>query len=279
MMTASANAQTFRLEAIPSVTIPVTADKMTNLVFPEAIQAGVKVSAEIIAQKVHGVDNVIEIKALRRHFTSTNLTVYGKDGQLYSFVLRYVDDSSVLNFKVVPASGALIQLSGLPSNTLILRADAHWLEALPHHSYVSTRSERLSLHLTGIYVKDSLEWLVFCLSNRSALDFHPETIRFYLEDRKKVRRRAIQEVEIQPIYQDIPPSVGREKQRTLAMAFQPFHVPKAKRLICEFRGTDSRLIQLKLPGKRLYIFDPIPSRHTPSATGRSRSLSFSSWPA
>ena len=81
LTTASAYTQRFRLEAIPSVTIPVTADKMTNLVFPEVIQAGVKVSAEIIAQKVHGVDNVVEIKALRRHFTPTNLTVYGKDGQ------------------------------------------------------------------------------------------------------------------------------------------------------------------------------------------------------
>ena len=70
----------FRLEGISSAVIPVTADKMMNLVFPEAVQAGVKVSKEIIAQKVHGVENVIEIKALRRDFTTTNLSVYGGMG-------------------------------------------------------------------------------------------------------------------------------------------------------------------------------------------------------
>jgi hypothetical protein len=63
------------------------------------------------------------------------------------------------------------------------------------------------------------------------------------------------------------------------MAFEPFHISKGKRLICEFRGMDGRMIQLKLPGKRLHIFDPIPSRHMPSSAGRSRSSSFSSWPA
>jgi hypothetical protein len=279
LTTASAYTQSFRLEAIPSVTIPVTAEKMTNLVFPEAIQAGVVVSTEIIAQKVHSVDNVIEIKALRRHFTSTNLTVYGKDGLLYSFVLRYVDDSSVLNFRVLPASGATIQLSGLPSNIPTLREDGKELEARPEKLHLAVHAERLILRLTGVYSKDSLEWLTFNLSNRSALDFLPERMRFYLQDRKKVRRRAIQEVDIQPIYQDLPASIDHEKRSPLAMAFNPFNISKGKRLICEFRGMDGRMIQLKLPGKRLHIFDPIPSHRTPSSAGRSRSSSFSSWPA
>lgn len=104
-------------------------------------------------------------------------------------------------------------------------------------------------------------------------------MRFYLQDRKKVRRRAIQEVDIQPIYQDIPESIEREKRSALAMAFHPFYISKGKCLICEFRGMDGRLIQLKLPRKRLHIVEPILSPHTPSSAGRSRSSSFSSWPA
>jgi hypothetical protein len=254
--------QSFRLEAMPSVAIPVTLDKMTNLVFPEAIQEGVKVSAEIIAQKVHGVDNVIEIKALRRHFTATNLTVYGKDGQLYSFVLKYVDDTSVLNFRILPASGAFgivpasgapIQLSDLPSNMLTLREDAHWLEIRRPTLHLATRNDHLALRLTGVYAKDSLEWLIFRLCNCSALDFHPETIRFYLQDKKKVRRRAIQEVDIEPLYRDMPLSINRGKCSALAMAFHPFHISKRKRLVCEFRGIDGRVMQIKLSGRKLQI--------------------------
>ena len=68
----------FRLEPIGSAVIPVTLDKITNLIFPEAVQAGVKVSTAVIAQKVRGVENVIELKAMRRDFAPTNLSVYGR---------------------------------------------------------------------------------------------------------------------------------------------------------------------------------------------------------
>lgn len=242
--------QTFRLEAIPSVTIPVTESKMTNLVFPEAIQTGVKVSTEIMAQKVHGVDNVIEIKALRRHFTTTNLTIYGKDGQLYSFVLKYIDDTSVLSFRVLPASTAPIQLSDLPTNTPTLRDDARQLEAQRQKLHLSTRTGHLSLRLTGVYSKDNLEWLTFKMTNRSALDFHPGNIRFYLQDKKKVRRRAIQELDIRPIFQDNPENITSKRRIAFAAAFNPFHIGKGKRLICEIRAKDGRILIVKLSPHR-----------------------------
>ena len=244
--TFAAHSQSFRLEPIPSVTIPVTVDKMTNLVFPEAIQPAVKVSAEIIAQKVHGIQNVIEIMALHRHFTTTNLTAYGKDGHLYSFVLKYVDDSTVLNFRICPDAGAPIRLSDLPAPLPTLREDASELESKPPKLHSSTRNDHLSLRLTGVFSKDSLEWLTFRMTNHSALDFHPETIRFYLQDKHQVRRRAVQEVDLQPVYHDQPETINCIKYSPFSIALDPFHIAKGKRLVCEIRGKDGRLLQLKL---------------------------------
>ena len=65
----------FRLEGIESRTLPVTGRKMTNVIFPVDIAAGVRVSKDVLVQKVKGVENVIELKALRRDFPSTNLSV------------------------------------------------------------------------------------------------------------------------------------------------------------------------------------------------------------
>src|ERR1700761_664405 len=90
----------FRLEGEGSVAIPVTVNKMTNLVFPASVRLGVKVTLDVLAQKVRGVDNVIELKAMRRGFPPTNFSVYGNDGRLYSFVLQYVEDTTVLNYRV-----------------------------------------------------------------------------------------------------------------------------------------------------------------------------------
>jgi hypothetical protein len=77
--------------------------QMTNLVFPVAIRTGIKVSRDVLVQKVKGVENVIELKAARPHFAPTNLSVFGLDGRLYSFDLEYSDNPPVLNFAVVPA--------------------------------------------------------------------------------------------------------------------------------------------------------------------------------
>jgi len=260
--TYSTYSQSFRLEPIPSVTIPVTVDKMTNLVFPDAIQPAVKVSAEIVAQKVHGVDNVIEIMALHRHFTTTNLTAYGKDGHLYSFVLKYVDDTAVLNFRIRPDSSTPIQISNLPAPLPILREDARELESHPPKLHSSTRSDHLSLRLTGVFSKDSLEWLTFRMTNTSSLNFHPETIRFYLQDKHQVRRRAIQEVDIQPVFHDQPEIITRAKCTSFSMAFDPFHIAKGKRLVCGIRGKDGRIISLKLTRHVLRRISSLPSEQT-----------------
>jgi conjugative transposon TraN protein len=276
-------AQPFRLEPIASLTIPVTLDKMTNLVFPECIQSGVKVSAEIIAQKAHGVENVIEIKALRRHFNTTNLTVYGKDGQLYSFVLQYVDDTAALNFRILPttrpntetrptietppAAPRPILLSAMPYTIPTLRDDAWTLEAQPQHHYCKVKTDHLTLRLIGIHAKDNLQWLTFTMTNYSPLDFNLETIRFYLQDRRQVRRRAVQETDLSPVFQDNPETFAPGNHSAFAAAFNPFHIAKGKLLICELLGSDGHFLTLKLSPRQArraltrkkYKFLPFPA--------------------
>ena len=259
---ASAQSPGFKLEGIGSATVPVTMAKMTNLVFPEAVQTGVKISREVSAQKVRGVENVIELRALRRNFTPTNLTVYGKDGRLFSFVLRYVEDTAVLNFRVVAAGAVVaggnretpasaseyepVMLSGLPVDLQRLRADALLLAGRPARLHVTARSEGWRLRLTGVYFRDSLEWLSLALSNASPMPFAVAKVRFFLQDRKEVRRRAMQDIDLEPVYSAAPPAVGGGKETKFAAGFWPFQVGRSKRLVVEVVGADGRVMRLKL---------------------------------
>lgn len=238
--------QGFRLEGIPSLAIPVTVDKMTNLVFPEAVQAGVKVSKEVIVQKVRGVENVIEIKALRRDFTATNLSVYGKDGRLYSFVLKYVADDSVLNFRVVAGPEAPVIVTGLPAGMDRLRETAASLEGYRGRRRPKVSSSGLTVRLAGIYSRDSLEWLVVSVSNRSGIDFGMAGVRYYVEERKMVKRRAVQEQELQPVFTDLVSVVGNRRTVKFAAAFEPIFVGKGKRMVVEVRGEDGRVVRLRV---------------------------------
>jgi conjugative transposon TraN protein len=242
----------FRLEGIGSATVPVTMNKMTNLVFPEAIQSGVKVSRDIMAQKVKGVENVLELKAARVGFVPTNLSVYGRDGRLYSFVLRYVEDTVILNYRVVAAGGsnrAAVQLMGLPADVVTLRQDAESLAARRSFLRVKGKSDGLRLGLSGIWLRDSLQWLVFSLRNGSVLPFRAERWRFFLQDRKAVKRKAVQEVGVEPVYfSDVTTIMGRGKQ-AVAAGFDPFVVPGGKWLVVEVAGKDGRVVRVRAKGR------------------------------
>ena len=242
----------FRLEGIGSACVPVTINKMTNLVFPETIQTGVKVSRDIMAAKVKGVENVLELKAGRVGFVPTNLSVYGRDGRLYSFVLRYVEDTSVLNYRVTvvgDVSRSRVMLTGLPVNEVRLRNDAEELEAKKPFLRVAGKSGDPRLELSGIYLKDSLQWLVFSLRNGSVAPFRVERWRVYSEYRKAVKRRAVQEVDILAVYASGLVLVAGKGGGRLAAGFEPFFVPRGKRLVVEVVGKDGRIVQLKVKGK------------------------------
>jgi Domain of unknown function (DUF4138) len=242
----------FRLEGIGSATVPVTINKMTNLIFPEAIQSGVKVSRDIAAQKVRGVENVLEIRAARSGFAPTNLSVYGRDGRLYSFVLRYVEDTSILNYRVTVVGemgGSSIMLTGLPVDAVKLREDAERLESRRPFLRVAGKSGGLRLRLGGIYLRDSLQWMVFFLWNRTVGPFKVERWRFFLQDRKAVKRRAVQEVEVTPVYFPNLSTKPAISKLALAAGFDPFMVPAGKRLVVEVVGKDGREVMVKVKGK------------------------------
>lgn len=242
----------FRLEGIGSAVVPVTINKMTNLIFPEAIQSGVKVSRDVAAQKVRGVENVLELKAARIGFMPTNLSVYGRDGRLYSFVLQYVEDTSVLNYRVTAigeANRSPVLLTGLPADEVKLRRDGEGLMARRPFIRVTGRSEGLRLGLTGIYLRDSLQWLVFGLRNGSVGSFRVERWRFFLQDRKAVKRRAVQEVGVEPVYASGLGVVAGKGKAGWAAGFESFVVPAGKRLVVEVVGKDGRVVNIKVKGK------------------------------
>jgi len=238
----------FQLEGQGSITIPVTLNKMTNIVFPSAVRAGVKVSVDVLAQKVRGVENVIELKAMRRGLVPTNLSVYGADGRLYSFVLRYVEDTAVLNYRVIlGGAGAAVRLSGVPVGESRLAADTALLVRQSAFLHGGVRSAGLRLRLRGIWLRDSLQWFCFSVRNRSAVAFGPVRVRVYLSDEARIKRRAVQEVEVPAVYGGLGGVPGRQRVR-FAVGFEPFIVPMGKRLVVELLGQDGRQLVLRVKG-------------------------------
>lgn len=226
--------QSFDLVGMPSRTVPVSGTKMTNLVFPVALETGVKVSKDVLVQRPKGVDNVIELKAVRRNFPATNLSVFGKDGRLYTFDLHYVSDTDVLSFQVVvSASSGSVMLTGLPVDLSTLGADAGAMGGRKGRRLAHTSRDGLRLELSGVYLQHDLLWLCFRVRNHSAIAFTPAFVRVYEEDTKTVKRTASQEVDLTPVYAGKMVSLSGHSVASFAEAFRPFTVAKGKKLVVQ----------------------------------------------
>ncbi len=89
-------------------------------------------------------------------------------------------------------------------------------------SLVRCRRDGLELMLKGIYLKDSLLWFALVLTNHSPIAYHPAYIRWFIRDRKKFKRTAVQDWTLEPVYED-----------SCWTGFQPFGFGKEKQLVIE----------------------------------------------
>ena len=83
---------------IPPHGLEVTFDKTCHVIFPAAIAYVDLGSANIIAGKADGAENVIRVKAAKRGFKGeTNMSVITEDGAYYSFNVKYAREPRILN--------------------------------------------------------------------------------------------------------------------------------------------------------------------------------------
>lgn len=231
LLTGYSQAQEIRLAQLPSVKVPVCYNRMTNLVFPVGIRKAVWVSKDVVIRSPGGIENVLEIQAAEKGFAPTNLSVYGRDGRLYSFDLTYVDSALSLNFSVQQDSlaGHSILVKGWPIPETTVGKDADSLAGLTGFSRSEASDGGVRLRMKGIYLKDGMLWLGVRVSNHTSVPFRPDLFRLSIVDKGHVRRMAQQARTIDPIYSRLPAGIARDS--SFAVGYPVFTVGKGKRLI------------------------------------------------
>ena len=197
--------------------LSVTTDKTTSLIFPFPIKYVDRGTKDVIVQPVKEDERILLVKAASKNFAETNLSVVTGDGNVYEFTVNYVAQPLELvlhlpvNKKATVASYANALLNNPPGR--IVKVE---------HGGVSTR-------LTGIYIKDDVIYYQLEIHNHSPLDFDIELLRFFIADKKKSKRTAIQENELVPLHV----AGNRTKVKAynfsvIVVALDKFTIPDAK---------------------------------------------------
>lgn len=234
---------------IPPYALEVTFYKTVHIIFPSAIKYVDLGSADIIAGKADGSENVLRVKAALRDFSrETNLAVITEDGSYYTYNVKYADEPAKLNIEMKDFlhDGEAVNRSNNSQEVYLkeLGSESPLLVRLIMKS-IHKDDKRLVKHigckrfgiqsvLKGIYTHNGLLYFHTELKNSTNVPFTVDFVSFKVVDRKVAKRTAIQEQVIVPLraYNYVTEVGGKSRERTV-FTLPKFTLPDDKQLVVE----------------------------------------------
>lgn len=234
---------------IPPYALEVTFYKTVHIIFPSAIKYVDLGSADIIAGKADGSENVLRVKAALRDFSrETNLAVITEDGSYYTYNVKYADEPVKLNIEMKdflhdgeavnrPNNSQEVYLKELGSESpllvrLIMKSIHKDDKRLVKH--IGCKRFGIQYILKGIYTHNGLLYFHTELKNSSNVPFTVDFVSFKVVDRKVAKRTAIQEQVIVPLraYNYVTEIGGKSREHTV-FTLPKFTLPDDKQLVVE----------------------------------------------
>ena len=234
---------------IPPYALEVTFNKTTHVIFPAAIRYVDLGSADLLAAKADGTDNVLRVKAALRDFSrESNLSVITEDGAYYTFNVKYADEPQKLSVEMTdflhdgeavnrPNNALEIYMKELGSESPML------VRLIMKSIYKNDRREikhigckRFGIQylLKGIYSHNGLLYFHLQLKNSTNVPFDVDHLTFKIVDKKVAKRTAIQEQVIWPLraHNNVQVIPGKSSER-MVFTLPKFTIPDDKHLVVE----------------------------------------------
>jgi len=247
----SVNAQ----QPIRSLSLGITTNKTTFLLFPFQILHVDRGTQDIIIEQVNPAKNVLLVKAAIPDFQSTNLTIITEDKTVYTFEVRYdsLPANTVYKLPIISVNPP-IDTEGMQMNLQDLEFYSKMvLYKRKTIGGIKDKKWDMQARVKGIFIKDETVFYQLSLKNISSINFTPDFIRFYIRDKKRSKRTASQEVELRPIYSygNVNTIPGNEEKNKV-FSFEKFTIPEAKFLFIEIMEKNGgRNLTLKVKNKKI----------------------------
>lgn len=182
---------------VKSYSIQVSFIKTIHIIFPGAIKYVDLGSDVIIAAKAPGAENVLRVKAARENFSEqTNMTVICEDGTFYSFDVKYSKEPTKLNI-ILSESIYSKEYGGVSSKQVEKILQAIYKENRNEIKYLGSKMFSIQFLIRGIYIHEGLFFIHVLIKNCTNIPLDIDIIRFRVEDKKVVKRTAIQAMYIE----------------------------------------------------------------------------------
>lgn len=220
----------------------ISTEKTTSLVFPFSILHVDRGTQSILAQQVKESPTILLVKAAEKGFPETNLSVVTDDGSVYSFVVCYENNPATWVYH-------------LPTNkfaTLATYANGILDNPRTMHGIKDDQWD-IKAMVSGIYIKNEIMYYQLHIANNSPVDYDIDVLRFFILDKKKGKRTAIQETDLKPLHISGNTSqVKANSSSSLVFALDKFTIPDAKYLAVQIMEKNGgRHLSMKVSNKKI----------------------------
>jgi len=234
---------------IPPYALEVTFSKTVHIIFPAAIRYVDLGSADLLAAKADGAENVLRVKAALRDFSQeSNLAVITEDGAYYTFNVKYADEPVKISVEMTdfihdgeavnrPNNAMEIYMRELGSESPLLVKlimKSIWKNDNREIKHIGSKRFGIQYTLKGIYTHNGLLYFHMQLKNSSNVPFDVDYITFKIVDKKVAKRTAIQEQVITPLraHNNLT-IIGGKKTERCVFTLPKFTIPDDKQLVVE----------------------------------------------
>lgn len=239
---------------VENKTLTISFNKTTSLVFPYSITSVDRGSKDVLAQKARGVENVLQVKAGRKDFQETNLTVITADGVLHQFTVTYSDSPATQSITLASSTtqrASLILVKDVV-NERDIQADTRRILTQSVRGKVDQQAKyEMVFTLQDIFVRGNTLYYRLQIRNKSSINYDIKSLKFLVHDRKKVKRTSSQEIQITPLHVDKKSDrINGYASSTLVYAVKKFTIPDGKALLINlFEENGGRSLSLRIDNK------------------------------
>ncbi len=239
-------------QQVENKSLTISFNKTTSLIFPFSITSVDRGSKDVLAQKARGVENVLQVKAGRKDFNETNLTVITADGMLHQFTVSYSEKPSTQAMTIAATSDDKSLILKDAINERNVQADSRTVLGQKVSGKIDEESaHQMVLSLQDIFIHENILYYRILIRNKSSINYDVKSLKFLIRDKKKVKRTSSQEVELVPLYVgNKTESVNGYASRTMIYAVRKFTIPDGKALhINLFEENGGRNLRLRIDNK------------------------------
>ena len=250
-------------------TIYANDQKNVALFFPEPIRQGITGSDNFVFTYNRESEQYLGLLQAKPGRES-NLLVINSDGSVFSYIIKYRERLSKLNYFIPmsssignerPIANDLIKLINSEPNIAnkehyYKRFCSYLLDRKQRIGHLKKRKEGVALSVENIvFDKDEL-YFVIEITNNSSLDYDLNFLNLSIETRQKSKKKSLQKLYQEPLFQyNVPSRIGKNETIRLVYVLPKFSLSSERKAVLDLNEKGGeRNIDLKLSHR--YINNP-----------------------